>query len=112
MHTMDPQQLLQQGRREIIDALNIGHLAKEEQDAIVDKLGTVLMQRVLVTVFDMLPDAERARFEELLNADQMDAVQALIQKNIPNAQEVIQNEIRDGVREHIERVNATTAAAN
>lgn len=112
MNTMDPQQLLQQGRQEIIDALNIGHLTKEEQDAIVDKLGAVLMQRVLVKVFDMLPEAEKTRFEELLNADQMDAVQALIQKNIPNAQEVIQNEIRDGVREHIERVNATAAAAN
>ena len=106
---MNPQDIIAEGREKIIAELNLGHLPTEEQDHVLDTLGDVLIRRMIIKVLALLPDGEKQKFEELFVAQQNEALEALINKNIPNAREVMMQEVRDGVEEYKKRVNAIIA---
>ncbi len=97
---MDPQQLISQGRAKMVAELNIGHLPKAEQDAIVDGLGEVLLRRVLLKLFELVPAGERDTLQKLLKEQNGEAAQALIGKYVPNMDDVVRAEIRVGIDEH------------
>lgn len=97
---MDPQQMIPDGRAMIIKELNIGHLSKEEQDTIVDSLAEVLLRRVLLKLFQLIPENERDNFQSLLTRQDGAAAQALVQKYVPDSPEMIRVELRAGIDEH------------
>jgi len=101
---MDPQQIMAKGREMLITELNIGHLSEASQNEVLDAVGNMLMHRVLFKLNSMLPENEQQNFGNLLGAGKEEEAQALVLKHIPNAEEVIANELRAGIEEHKRRV--------
>ena len=69
-------------------------------DAIIEGLGDVLMQRVLLKILDSMPSDEADKLQELMKAENQEESEALIQKHIPNIAELVRQEVRAGVDEH------------
>lgn len=106
---MNPNDIIAQGRSMLITELNIMHLTPEEQDEILEGLGEVLLRRVLLKMFDLLPENERDNFGKLLADQKGDEAQAIVQKYIPNSADIIKAELRAGVDEHKRLVTEAVA---
>ena len=96
---MDPQQIIGKGREALIKELNLGELSEEDQNKILDELAQKLLRRVLLKLFDLMPEGERDNFQNLLKSSEAEA-QTLVQKYIPNSSEIIGAELRAGIDEH------------
>jgi len=107
---MIPQDIIAEGREKIIAELNLAHLPTAEQDQVLDTLGDVLIRRIIIKVLSLLPETEKQTFEQLFASEQNEALEALINKNIPNAREVMMQEVRDGVEDYKKKVNEIVAA--
>lgn len=97
---MDPQQLMAQGREMIVEELNIGHLPEKDQTAILSGLGEVLLRRVLLKLLELMPETERDSFGKMFAAQDSAGMQVLVEKHVPNANDVIKAELRAGIEEH------------
>lgn len=84
----------------LISELNIGHLSEAEQNSIVDGLGEVLLRRVMLKLFNMLPENEKDNFQNLLKEQKGPEADALLAKHVPNASDIIREEMRAGIDEH------------
>lgn len=97
---MNPQQLMKEGREMLVGELNLGHLAVEQQDEILDGLGEVLMQRVLLKLLELMPESERENFGKLFAEQKGEEMQTLVEKFVPNSADVIKAEFKAGIEEH------------
>ncbi|MBP9669032.1 MAG: hypothetical protein KBE09_01960 [Candidatus Pacebacteria bacterium] len=84
----------------IITELNIGHLSQEEQDEILDTLGDIALKRVLMTVFDRIPEAERDVFQDLLEKNDQEGIQKLLGQHVPEFSELVADSLKMTVEEH------------
>ncbi|TSC85676.1 MAG: hypothetical protein G01um10148_1062 [Parcubacteria group bacterium Gr01-1014_8] len=98
-----------QGRAMLIEELNLMHLPELEQNEILDQLGEVLLQRVLLKLLDMLPENERDNFGKLFASQDAQGMQAVVSKYVPHVDEVIRAELRAGIDEHKRLVNEAAA---
>ena len=106
---MNPDDITTQGRQQIVDALNIGHLTEAEQNEIVESLGTVLFKRVLIALLDRLPEEDAKRYMEFTQAEQHESAQAIVAKHIPNYGDIVNEELTKGIQEYVQHVNAAKA---
>ncbi len=89
-------------KERLVGELNIAHLRAEEQDDIITKMSTILLDRITMAVVAELPKEEMARVDKLLGAGQTDAVQALIAKQVPNAPDIAEVIIAETMGEYKE----------
>jgi len=110
---MDSQKAMSQDeiKAKIVAELNIGHLADEEQTEIVSGLSQVLLDGATLAVMKSVPEEELRRVDELTEAGQGEAAQALILKAVPNAQEVMMQAISDGLNEYKQRLAADSESS-
>lgn len=73
----------------LVDALDIAHLAPEDQERVVEQMGSMVYQRVLLAVFDKIPAEEHEKLKHLIAANLEDEISALVAKHVPNAEEVV-----------------------
>lgn len=106
---MNPQDIITQGRAQMVTALNVGHLSEAEQNEIIDSLGEVLFKRVLVALLDRLPETEAERYSQLTQAGQHEAAQALVTKHVPNYAEIVNETLQSGLAEYVQHVNASAS---
>lgn len=97
---MDPDTVMKEARAQLIEQLNIGHLSEAEQAQILDGLSEVLMRRVMIKLMDLLPEADRVQFGELLGQGNAQEAQKIIEANIPNHAELVKAELKAGIDEH------------
>lgn len=84
----------------IINELNIGNLSPEEQDEILDTLGDIALKRVLMTVFDRIPEAERDAFQDMLEKNDQAGMQQMLGQYVPEFPELIADALKMTVEEH------------
>lgn len=106
---MNPHVNAEELRTKIVQELNLGHLSPQEQDAIIGQLGDVLMERATMTLLSKLPSQEVEKVDQLLAGNMHQEAQALIEKYVPNTQEVIAQAVHEGIEEHKRRVNEAMA---
>jgi hypothetical protein len=111
---MDPHALVQNLEEKVIQALNIGHLSKAEQGEVIEAVGEMIFSRVLGKILTSLPESELPKFKALVEAKQGDAVQAMIDHHIPNAAQVLQQEVESALNDYatnLKKVMERDAAA-
>ncbi len=65
-----------------------------EQNTIVERIGRILYQAILVRSLDILSEKEQVEFDELLDMDSTtpDEVLAFLQKKIPTFEKMVDDE--------------------
>lgn len=84
----------------LAESLAITHLTPEEQREVITAMSTVLLDRITMALLGELPPAELGHVQALLDGNQREAVQALIQKHVPNAARVAETVISETVAEY------------
>ena len=84
----------------IINVINIGNLSQEEQDEVLDALGDIALKRVLMTVFDRIPEGERDEFQDLLEKNDQEGVQKLLAQHVPEFPELVADSLKMTAEEH------------
>ncbi len=97
---MDPQQVMAQGREMLLKELGLHHLSVEAQEVILEEVGSVLFERVLLKIISLLPESERDNFGTSFAAHNVADMQTLVERHIPNSSEVVRQELRAGIEEH------------
>ncbi len=87
---------------DIIKEWGLGSLPQEKQIELVERIGRIIYQAVLVRTLDILSDKEQDEFDDLLNQDTTtpDDVFAFLQKKIPTFNQIMLEE-RKNIREDL-----------
>jgi len=91
---------LEQIKEKLVDELNISHLTEQEQGEVITQMSTLLLDRITMAIVGELPQTEMARVDKLLEANQTDAVQAIITKHVPNAADIAEIVIAETMGEY------------
>jgi len=77
----------------IKNALHIDKLSAEEQQEIIERVGVVIYQNVLMRVLPGMSDEQENEFERLLDANASpEEIFGFLNTNVPNLEQVIQEE--------------------
>lgn len=83
----------------LIDELGLSSLSDENKDVVISKFGEVLLKRVSAVTLEKLPEEARGEFEILSQGGDNDKMHNFLQAKIPGIEELIQQEIKEGVEE-------------
>lgn len=97
----------QEMRTKITNELHITELPEDVQNEMLESFGVALHQRVINTVFEMLPQEVHPRMHELVQANDQQALGALIEEHIPNVESLMQEVLVQGLAEYKQLLNNT-----
>lgn len=80
--------------------LDIEHLPMDDQERIKQKMKTILYQRIMLLIFSKLPAIEQDKMKKLIEANLMDEVSDLINRYVPNVDELIEQEIKSSMEDY------------
>lgn len=104
---MDLKKNVQDAKIDLIKELGIDKLPKEKQEEMLVQMGEVLQQRIILRIVEEFPEDKKDEllkmFEE--KKDSPDEINSFIETNLPNAEELITDEIGVYKRESIEFVS-------
>ena len=88
--------------KDVIRDWGLGTMPAPEQSAIVERIGRILYQAILVRSLDILSEKEQVEFDEILDNDSTtpDDVLAFLQKKIPTFEKMVEDE-RKSLKEDI-----------
>lgn len=86
--------------KSLVNELNIGHLTEEEQGQILEALGDIALKRVLVTVFDRVPENLRDTLADLIEKDDQEGIQKVFAEHVPDIADVVAAALQTTVEEH------------
>ncbi|HEY4505155.1 MAG TPA: DUF5663 domain-containing protein [Candidatus Paceibacterota bacterium] len=88
--------------KDLVKEWGLGSLAPEKQADIVDRIGKMIYQAVLVRALDILSEKEQTEFDLLLDEDTTTPqdVLAFLQKKIPTFEQLVLEE-RQNIKESI-----------
>ena len=86
--------------------LEITHLAADEQDKIISTLAEEMLKRASVVIMSKMPDSELDEIEALLDGDHNEEVKNRIIDFVPNASQIVDTVIKDGIEEYKQLVEA------
>ena len=95
-------------KERLVKELNVAHLAKEEQDDVITKMSTVLLDRITMAVVSQLPKEDMARIDTLMKNGQNDAVHALITQRVPEIKDIVELTIAQTLGQYQSILNNTT----
>lgn len=104
---MDLKKNIQDAKIDLVKELGIDQLPKEKQEESLLQIGEVLQQRVLLRIVEEFPEDKKDELLKMLEAEKGDAeqVSSFIETNLPNAEELIADEIGGYKRESVEFMN-------
>lgn len=86
----------EQIKREFIAEFNLGVLAPEKQDAMVDQMTELLMKKILVQTMEKLGDTGMDEYEQLLTTKPtQEEIEAFLKNKIPEYDEMVQASVAD-----------------
>jgi len=85
--------------KKIEQDLELSDFPEETRAQIITKLGENILKRVTIAVLDNLPDGARAEFDSLSADGDTQKMQEFLSSNIPNINELIEDEIRKNIEE-------------
>lgn len=89
----------QVARAELVNALGIQNLPEDEQQEIVIGFLDGCMQQATALILSQLPEGNLEKVDALLDAGELEAVQALVAKHVPNAAQIMDEAIKIGIEE-------------
>lgn len=78
----------------LVKDLGLTNLTEEVQDQILARLGEITLKAVTLAIFEKLPEAKRAEFDEIALAEDPAKIQAFLTENIPNLKELMDAELK------------------
>ena len=85
----------------LVKTYNLGSLSADKQDVILEQIGSLIFQAILIRVIPMLSDAKQTEFEELLSADATpDSLLSFLNKEVPNFTEIMGEEAANFKKEN------------
>lgn len=79
--------------------------AGDKEDEINQKLTNIIRKRVLLRAVELLPEEKQEEFNKILSEENQEKTDQFLGENIPNIQEVIDEEIENLKRELKEEKN-------
>lgn len=91
-------------KEELSAALGIQNLPDDEQLEILTGFLDGCMQQATAVILGQLPEGSIKKVDSLLDAGELDAIQALVAKHVPHAGEIMDETVRIGIEEFKELV--------
>ncbi len=84
----------------IATELEITHLSQEEQEEIINTLAEAMLERATVIIMAKMPEGEFENVDALIEAGQTEEVQNKILQLVPDAPQIVDKVLKDGVAEY------------
>ncbi|HHD92560.1 MAG TPA: hypothetical protein ENL06_03010 [Candidatus Portnoybacteria bacterium] len=85
--------------QDINDKLDLDDIPLDKKEEIAQKLTNIIQKKVLLRVADLLPDEKKEEFNKIIESDNQEEIDQFFSQNIPNIQEIINEEIETLKRE-------------
>ncbi|MCR4284094.1 MAG: DUF5663 domain-containing protein [Parcubacteria group bacterium] len=83
----------------LIEELGLSSLSEGNKDLVISKFGESLLKRITAVTLGNLPEEARGEFNTLSKEGNNDKMHNFLQAKIPGIEELIQNEIKEGIAE-------------
>lgn len=80
-------------QRDLLKELGIDQLPEERQEEVLTAMTEVLLKRLTLKVLEKLTEAQRQEFETLCAAQDQEKITKFFSDNVPNYEQLIQDEI-------------------
>lgn len=79
----------------IVKELGLDNLPEDKQLEILEKIGSIIFQSVLLRTLDIMSEEDKDEFEKLLSekADDPDIVLKFMQNKVPNLDDIVKEEV-------------------
>ena len=79
----------------IVKELGLDNLPEDKQLEILEKIGSIIFQSVLLRTLDIMSEENKDEFEKLLSekADDPDIVLKFMQNKVPNLDDIVKEEV-------------------
>lgn len=84
----------------LVEELDIAHLDTQAQERVIDEVGSMLYQRVLLAIFDKIPADQHEKLKQLISANLEDEISAMVAKYVQNVEEVAALALEDGLADY------------
>ncbi|MEK7615239.1 MAG: DUF5663 domain-containing protein [Patescibacteria group bacterium] len=100
-------------RQNILMGLGLDRLSAEEQEKALQALGTVIFQKVIIRVLELLPAERLSEFNRILESEEQvpGSLLSFLKKEIPNLDAVLSEEIAEFKRDSMEVMDAARMQA-
>lgn len=79
---------------DLFKELGIDALPQERQDALLEQMGTVLMQTIVARMLPMLNEEDQKAFEAMFEtSNDIDSVRVFLSQRIPEFHSIVQEEV-------------------
>ena len=92
----------------IIDELGISDLPVDAQDRIISQFTENLVKSIALAIMERLPEDKRGEFEKLSEAGEQEKINQFLTAQIPDYQNLVQNEVNSAKEEFKKMVNELT----
>ncbi len=93
-------------RQTIVNAYNLGSLPESEQDDIIERIGSLIFQSILMRVMEDMSEGDQNKFEDLLDADASpEIIVGFLRDNVSNFEEISKEEAEKFQRESMSVMN-------
>jgi hypothetical protein len=79
-------------QKTILEELGLQDLPPERQEALLDKIGEVIIKKIYIATMDQLEKEDQEKFAEYLDKDP-EQIEGFIKEKIPNYEELIKKEV-------------------
>lgn len=99
----------QEARERLVKELDLSGFDQAAQDRLIETALEALMQEVSAAVFSYIPETEYSKVEKLMEAEEMDAVQAIITKYVEPQKiaEIIEGVWETGIQNYRKLLNSS-----
>ena len=79
--------------QKILDELGMGNLPEEEKQAMMERIGKILYQAVMLRVMDIMTDAQAGQFDKAIGENtNPEYILNYLRTQIPNFQQIVDEE--------------------
>ena len=96
-------------RAQIVADLNMSHLPQEEQDELIEHLGSVLLDNATLSIIERMPKEKVEEVEALAQEGRQDEANAIIRASVPDVDTIVANEIQSGLLKYVQYLNEQVA---
>ncbi|MEA2007408.1 MAG: DUF5663 domain-containing protein [Patescibacteria group bacterium] len=95
---------IQDAKIDLVKELGIDKLSKEKQEELLVQMGEVLQQRIVLRIVEEFPEDKKDELLKVFESKDKspDEINAFIEKNLPNAEELVLDEIGAYKRESVD----------
>lgn len=74
--------------KDISEELGINHLEPEKQQKLLEKVGELMFQNVIIRIFEILKEEDKNQLEILLERNNTDEIMEFMEVKVPNLDKI------------------------